>query len=445
MMKMNKKIFTTVLLTVFVSITIFSQEKLWTLEECVNYALENNITVRKGTNVLLSNEQDVIETKGNFLPTVSANASQSLNLGNQEVFQGQFVDRTSHNTNLGLSINQTIFNGFRNTNLYKQAQLNLEVNQMELDRIRDDISLNVVNAYLNVLFNREKLEIAKAQVEFSNKQLDQVNKLVEAGVQPRANTYDAIATASKDEQNLTIAENNYDLALLSLSQFLQLPYEGFQVAFEEVENPSAALMYNDVKPILEYAYVNRPEIKVAEKNIENSLLSTELAKSGFLPSVSFGYGFGTNVFFSNLTQDEETFLNQLNDQKSHNFSLSVGIPIFSGFQNKTNVAKTKIQQENSVLELEQTKLNLESSIQRAFTDAKAAFKTYEASKKSLVAQEMAFQNAQERYNMGALNAFDLEQTRIQLVNAQSNLTNSKYDFVFKTKVLDFYLGKSLID
>ncbi|WP_170109789.1 TolC family protein [Xanthomarina spongicola] len=442
---MNKKIFTTVLLTVFVSITIFSQEKLWTLEECVNYALENNITVRKGTNVLLSNEQDVIETKGNFLPTVSANASQSLNLGNQEVFQGQFVDRTSHNTNLGLSINQTIFNGFRNTNLYKQAQLNLEVNQMELDRIRDDISLNVVNAYLNVLFNREKLEIAKAQVEFSNKQLDQVNKLVEAGVQPRANTYDAIATASKDEQNLTIAENNYDLALLSLSQFLQLPYEGFQVAFEEVENPSAALMYNDVKPILEYAYVNRPEIKVAEKNIENSLLSTELAKSGFLPSVSFGYGFGTNVFFSNLTQDEETFLNQLNDQKSHNFSLSVGIPIFSGFQNKTNVAKTKIQQENSVLELEQTKLNLESSIQRAFTDAKAAFKTYEASKKSLVAQEMAFQNAQERYNMGALNAFDLEQTRIQLVNAQSNLTNSKYDFVFKTKVLDFYLGKSLID
>ena len=185
---------------------------------------------------------------------------------------------------------------------------------MELDRIRDDISLNVVNAYLNVLFNREKLEIAKAQVEFSNKQLDQVNKLVEAGVQPRANTYDAIATASKDEQNLTIAENNYDLALLSLSQFLQLPYEGFQVAFEEVENPSAALMYNDVKPILEYAYVNRPEIKVAEKNIENSLLSTELAKSGFLPSVSFGYGFGTNVFFSNLTQDEETFLNQLNDQ-----------------------------------------------------------------------------------------------------------------------------------
>jgi outer membrane protein len=442
---MNKNILGTVVLTIFISISSIAQEKLWTLEECVNYALENNITVRKGTNTLLSNEQDIKETKGNFLPTVSANASQSLNLGNQEVFQGQFVDRTSHNTNLGLSINQTIFNGFRNTNLYKQAQLNLELNQMELDRIRDDISLNVVNAYLNVLFNKENLDIAKAQVVFSNAQLEQVNKLVDAGVQPKANTYDAIATLSKDEQNLTIAENNYDLALLSLSQLLQLPYEGFQVAFEEVENPSAALMYKSVQPILDYAYQNRPEVKVAEKNIENSLLNTELAKSGFLPSVSFGYGFGTNVFFSNLTQDEETFLNQLNDQKSHNFSLSVGIPIFSGFQNKTNVAKTKIQQENSLLDLEQTKLNLESNIQRAFTDAKAAFKTYEASKKSVEAQELAFQNAQERYNLGALTPFDLEQTRIQLVNAQSNLNNSKYDFVFKTKVLDFYLGKSLID
>lgn len=442
---MNKKIITTVILTALLSISAIAQEKLWTLEACVNYALENNITVRKGTNVLLSNQQDIIETKGNFLPTVNASASQSLNLGNQEVFQGQFVDRTSHNTSLGINLNQTIFNGFRNTNLYKQAQLNLEVNQMELDRIRDDISLNVVNGYLNVLFNKENLEIAKAQVEFSNKQLEQVNKLVDAGVQPKANTYDAIATVSKDEQNLTIAENNYDLALLSLSQILQLPYEGFQVAFEDVENPSAALMYNDVKPILEYAYENRSEVKVAEKNIENSLLSTELAKSGFMPNVTFGYGFGSNVFFSNLTQDEETFLNQLNDQKSHNFRLNVAIPIFSGYDNKTNVAKTKIQQENSVLDLEQTKLNLESNIQRAFSDAKAAFKTYEATKKSLEAQELSFQNAQERYNLGALNTFDLEQTRIQLVNAQSSLTNAKYDFVFKTKVLDFYLGKSLID
>src|SRR5690606_30086954 len=128
----------------------------------VNYALENNITVRKGVNAILSNEYDIKAAKGNFLPTVSANASQSLGLGNQEVFDGQFVDRTSHSTNLGISARQTVFNGFRNTNLYKQAQINNELNQMELERIKDDISLNVVNAYLNVLFNKENLETAQA-------------------------------------------------------------------------------------------------------------------------------------------------------------------------------------------------------------------------------------------------------------------------------------------
>ncbi|MCX7551678.1 TolC family protein [Xanthomarina sp. F2636L] len=442
---MNKNIITTAILSVFISISAFSQEKKWTLEECVNYALENNITVKKGNNTILSNEYDIKETKGNFLPTVSANASQNLGIGNQELFDGQFVDRTSHSTNLGISARQTVFNGFRNTNLHKQAQINYELNQMELERIKDDISLNVVNGYLNVLFNKENLETAQAQLSFSQAQLERVTKLVDAGVQPRANIYDAVATSSRDEQNLTIAENNFDLSLLSLAQLLQLPFEGFQVDFEEVADPSSALLYKDVTPILEYAYQNRPEVKVAEKNIENSQISTEIAKSGFLPDVSLGYSFGSNVFYSNIAKDEATFFNQLNDQKAHSFNLNIAIPIFSGYDNKTNVAKTKIQQENSILDLEQTKLNLESNIQRAFTDAKAAYKTFEASKKSLEAQLLAFQNAQERFNMGALNTFDLEQTRIQLINAQSGLTNAKYDFVFKTKVLDFYLGKSLID
>ncbi|MFV0570985.1 MAG: TolC family protein [Xanthomarina gelatinilytica] len=442
---MNRNIVTTVLLTIFISISGFAQDKKWSLKGCVNYALENNITVKKGANAIRSTEYDIKAAKGNFLPTVSANASQNLGLGNQELFDGQFVDRTSHSTNLSISARQTIFNGFRNTNLSKQAQINNELNQMELERIKDDISLNVVNAYLNVLFNKENLETVQAQLGFSTEQLERVKKLVDAGVQPRANIYDAEATKSSDEQNLTIAENNFDLALLSLSQLLQLPYEGFQVDFEEVENPSSALLYNDVNQILDYAYQNRPEVKVAEKNIENSEIGIELAKSGFLPDVSFGYSFGSNVFFSNIAQDEETFFNQLNDQKAHSFNLNIAIPIFSGYDNKTNVAKSKIQQENSLLDLEQTKLNLESNVQRAFTDAKAAYKTFEASKKSLEAQKLAFSNAQERYNMGALNAFDLEQTRIQLINAKSNLTTAKYDFVFKTKVLDFYLGKPLTD
>ncbi|MDA0178306.1 MULTISPECIES: TolC family protein [Mesoflavibacter] len=428
----------------FVGFTASAQKK-WTLQECVDHALQNNITILQGQNTILSNEQDIKASKGQFLPSVGANLGHTISLGNRELFPGQFVDRTDNSTNASINVSQTVFNGFRLTNLYKQSQLNLETSQLELNRIKDDISLNVVNAYLNVLFNIENLEIAQAQLEFTQKQLDQVKQLVDAGVQPSANIYDAQATLSNDVQNVTVAENNYQLALLTLSQLLQLPFEGFDVEVINLDDPSAELMYDNATPIVSYALQNRNEIKVAQKNIENSKLNTEISKSGFLPSVSFGYGFGSNVFYTNLYDTEDSFFNQLNNQKGHRFTLNVNVPIFSQFQNKTNVAKAEIQEKNALLNLEQTKLNLESNVQRAFTDAKAAFRAYEAAKVSLEAQTIAFQNSQERYNIGAMNAFDLEQTRLRLVNAESSLINAKYDFIFKTKVLDFYLGKPITE
>ena len=441
-MRITKNI-TALAVTLLIGFSALAQQKKWTLQEAVNHALENNISVQQGKNTLLLNEQDVIAAKGSFLPTVSGSAGHNLSLGNTELFPGQFVDRTSNSTNFGISANQTVFNGFRNTNVYKQSQLNLEANQLELSRIQDDISLNVVNGYLNILFNKENLETANAQYEFSKKQLNQVKELVEAGVQPKANIYDAEATLSRDLQSVTVAENNYELALLNLSQLLQVDFNGFDVEVVEIDNPSAELLYKDVTPILNYALQNRSEIKVAEKNIESAALSTEISKSGFYPNVSVGYGFGSNVFFTNLTDTEDTFLNQLNDQKAHSFRVSVNVPIFSGYQNKTAVAKSRIQEENAKLGLEQTKLSLESNIQRAFTDAKSAYRAYEAAKASLESQQLAFDNAQERYNIGVMNAFDLEQSRLRLVNAESSLINAKYDFVFKTKVLDFYLGKPI--
>lgn len=444
-MKTTNRVFSILLIGFLFSISSWAQQKTWTLEECVNYALENNISVQQGQNTLLINEQDVIASKGNLMPSLNFSAGQGLTLGNQEIFPGQFVDRTANSTNMGINVNQTIFNGFRLTNLYKQSQLTLDRNELELKRIKDDISLNVVNAYLNVLFNKENLETAQAQVAFSQKQVEQTRALVDAGSQPVANIYDVEATLSSDEQTLTVAENNFNLALLTLSQLLQLPYDGFAVEIIEVDSPSASLMYKDIEPILDYAYKTRYEILVAEKNIEGAELGTEISRSGFLPILSFRYAFGSNVFYSNLSDDEAAFFTQLNDNKTQSFGLNLTVPIFSRFQNKTAVAQAQIQEENARLNLDQAKLDVESNIQRAFTDAQAALKAYEASKKSLEAQKLAFNNSQERYNLGAMNSFDLEQSRIQLVNAQSRLINAKYDFIFKTKVLDFYLGKPITE
>tara|TARA_R110002049_G_scaffold293731_2_gene478976 strand:- start:23079 stop:24434 length:1356 start_codon:yes stop_codon:yes gene_type:complete len=440
-MKLFKKIILSCLF--FVAVTSFAQEKKWTLQECVNHALENNISIQQSENTLLVDEQNVIAAKGQLLPSVSASASQGLSLGTSLVAQGIFADRTSHSTNIGLSVSQNVFDGFRTINSYKQSQLSLEIDRLELSRIKDDISLNVVNAYLNILFNKENLETAEAQYQFSEKQLEQVKNLVDAGVQPKANIFDAEATLSRDAQQVTIAENGYNLALLSLSQLLQVPFDDFNVEIINIDSPSEALLYNSVTPVLDYALENRNEIAIAEKNIENAQLNTEISKSGYLPNVSLSYGFGANAFYSNLANNEAAFFDQLNDNKGHSFNLRVGIPIFSRFQNKTAVAKSKIQEANSKLNLEQAKLNLESNIQRAYTDAQAAFKAYLAAKKSKTSQELAFNNSKERYDIGAMNAFELEQARIQLINAQSSLINAKYDFVFKTKVLDFYMGKSL--
>lgn len=438
----NKNMKQLLLFFCFLGSFISSAQKQWTLQECITHALENNISVKQSQNNLLTNDQDIIAAKGNFLPALGANTSQRLNLGNVEVFDGNFVDRTFHSTNLSLNVSQTVFNGFRNTNIYKQSLINKEANLEEFNRIKDNVALSVVNSYLNVLLNKENLSIAQAQYNFSLEQLERVKALVQAGTQPEANIFDAEATLANDEQNLTVAENSSTLALLSLSQTLQVSFDGFDVEIIDLDAPSELLMYSDVRPILNYAFENRSEIRGAKKNIESAELGVEISKSGFYPTLSFSYGLNTGANFSNLSSDN-SFFQQINDNKGHSLSLNLNIPIFSRFQNKTALSKSSIQVENRKLALEQAKLDLEVNIQRAFTDAKAALKTFTSAQTTVAARQLSFDNAQERYNIGVLNSIDLEQNRTQLVNAQSSLVRAKYDFIFKTKVLDFYLGKPL--
>ena len=442
---MNKlRNLTYIILLIGVSTAVQGQTKKWTLKECVELALENNISIKQSMNTLKSNEQDIKAAKGEFLPSFGANLSQSANFGSAELFSGNFVDRRFYSTNGSLSLNQTIFNGFRTLNTYKQSQLNFERNEIELRRLQDDVSLNVASAYLNVLFNMENLETARSQYEFSQKQLEQVQNLVESGVQPVSNVYDAQANLSGDLQSLTVAQNNHKIALLTLAQLIQVPSEGFDVEVIQVEDPSPSIIYDDVKPIVEYALNNRNEIKIANKNLEIANVNIKLSKAGFLPSVSMGYGFNTGANFSNLSEDS-SFFQQINDNKGHGLNLNVNIPIFSRFRNQTAFARSKIQKDNVQLELDKAKLDLEANVQRAFTDAQAALRSYQASTASVQARELSFSNAQERYAIGALNSFELEQARLALINAKALSINAKYDFIFKTQVLDFYLGKSIFE
>ena len=440
-----------------ISLTLSAQEKKWTLQECVNQALENNISIKQTELDALTAKENITTAKASFLPTVSGSASQNFNFGSFIGNDGSRISRDSRGNSFGVSSGITIFNGFQNINLYKQSKLGLKASQLQLDILKDNISLNVVNAYLNILLNKETLKLAEEQVAISQKSLDQIQGFVDAGVRAKADLLVSRSQLATDSERLVNAENSVVLSLLSLSQLLQVSKDDFDVESILIDLTNTVLTYNSTNEILSYALTNRPEIKNAELNVENAEFNIAIAKSSYFPTLTFGAGLGTSYqhiqgqddvipIFDNgnlIELRSNGFAKQLENNLGYNFGFSLSVPIFSGFRKDANVNRSKINKERSNLALEQEKQTLTTNIEQAYADAKASLKQYEASRISMTAQEEAFKNEQEKYDLGVSTSFELEQVRNRLINAQSSFLNAKYNFVFKTKVLDFYMGKSL--
>ncbi|KAB1158891.1 TolC family protein [Tenacibaculum aiptasiae] len=429
-----------------VSLTGFSQ-KQWTLKECVDHALKNNITIKQNKLSVQLAEKDVAIAKGSFLPDLNASSSGSVNFGSSIAQNGSRISADNLRFSGSLRTSTTLFNGFRNLNTYKQAKLGVEGSKLDLEVIENDISLNVVNTYLNVLFAKENLNVAKIQAEISKKQIDRAKAQFEAGAVPKGDLLNVQSTAATDAQNVVTQENTLNLALLRLSQLLQLPYEGFDVQTIDLNSPSGALLYDNSNVVFEKAVKNRPEITKAELNVKNADLSIDLAKGAYLPSLSFDASAGSSYqhFFNTDIFPNDYLFKQINDNLGYSVGLSLNIPIFNRFQTKNRVSKSIISKENSELALENQKLQLRQTIEQSFLDAKAAAKTFEAAKVSLDAQKEAFKNAQVSYDYGSMTQFDFDQVRNRLVNAEGAMIRAKYDYVFKTKVLKFYFGESIVD
>ncbi len=426
----------------------FSQKK-WTLKECVDHALENNITIKQNAlNVELA-ELDVKTSKGNFLPNLTGSTSGNLRFGSGfNPVSNNRVSTTIYGGSLGLNSGVTVFNGYRNLNTYKQAQLGVERSKLSLDKIQNDISLFVVNGYLNILFAKENLNVAKVQAEISRKQVQAAKERYNAGIIPKGDLLNAESTAANDQQNVITVENVLTIALLNLSQSLQVPSAGFDVLEINVGTPSAVLLYDNADLVYQKALENQPQIKNAELGIENADLNIEIAKGAYKPTITASLGFSTNYAFSlNLLpmQTNDGFISQLDDNLGYGVGFNVNIPIFNRTQTKTNIARQFVNKEISKTNLDSEKLQLQQTIEQAFVDSKSAAKAYEAARVSLEAQREAFKNAQERYNLGAMTLFDFDLVRNRLVSAESTLIRNKYDYVFKTKVLQFYYGELNLD
>ncbi len=433
---------------IITSMTAFSQQK-WTLKECVDEALKKNISIQQNRLSLELAKKDVEITKGNFLPNLNASTGGNLNFGTgfDPVSQNR-VNTTFFGGSVGLSSGITVFNGYRNTNTYKQAQLGVETSMLDLKKIENDISLFVVNGYLNILFAKENLSAAKVQYEISKKQIEAAESRFKSGVIPKGDLLNTQSTAATNLQTVISQENALDLALLNLAQLLQVSVNGFDVSPINVGTPSANLFYKNSSTVYNKSLDRMPEIARAKLAIESADLGIEITKSAFLPSVSASASLSSNYGF-NLKPpagfSNETFSNQLSDNLGYGLGFNVSIPIFNRFQTRNRVAQSVINKQISETRLESEKLSLKQTIEQSFLDVRTALKTFEAAKISLEAQKEAFKNAQERYNYGAMTQFDFDQVRTRLVNAEAALIRSKYDYVFKTKVLQFYGGDLILE
>lgn len=442
----------TIILTFVINLTA---QKEWTLEECINYAFENNLTIKQTILNVESANQDLLQSKLNIAPSLNASTSQNFGWGRApdpqtNIYATQHTQRTFFNINSEV----TLFNGLQQVNSVRKAQFDYLASKYDSDRIRNDISLNIAASYLSILFNIELVNNAQRQVDMSREQIERTRKQVEAGAVAKGSLYDIEAQEAADEANLINAKNNLMLAYLDLMQLLDLEsstdFDIDKPILDITGTPTllpAEMIYNKSVMIM-------PEIKSAEYRLESAGRTVALSQGARSPRIFASGSLGT--LYSDQIRDivnnpgeipeygdVKSFSNQFKDNRDGSLVFGLSIPIFNGYRVSTNIKKSKIYYENVNLELEIEKNRLRKNIETAYADALGAYKTYISNQKSVNAFTESFKYTEEKFNVGMVNSTDYNVVKIQLANAESDLASSKFNYIFKVKILDFYLGKSM--
>tara|TARA_R110000850_G_scaffold199977_1_gene326120 strand:- start:12220 stop:13650 length:1431 start_codon:yes stop_codon:yes gene_type:complete len=467
------------IITLFIAGVIFAQDKKWTLEECIAYAMDNNIAIKQAELDVEATDIDRKDAFGAFLPSANANASHSWNIGlNQNITTGLLENQTTQFTALGANVGVDIYSGLQNQNRMRRANLAQIAGKYQLQKMQEDIALNVANAYLQILFNIENLKVQKEQLEINNKQLDQSSQLVDAGMIPRGDLLEIKATIAASEQRVVNSENALLISKLSLAQLIQLEdFKNFDVETEGYEVEETPLLLQSPEAIYEKSKETRTELKIAETNVEIAERDFKIARGAYQPRLTGFYSFNTRAGYADrivgvepdpdnptssvgfvestgevvvspnfrpVLGNPESVWDQFDLNKGQSFGLQLTVPIFNGFATRNNVQRSKINIERSKLIKEQTELDLELNVYTAFTDVNGALNAYEAALSTLESREEAFRYAQERYDVGMMNAFEYNQASTLLANAQSDVLNAKYDYIFRVKILEFYFGIPII-
>ncbi|MDA9120534.1 TolC family protein [Flavobacteriales bacterium] len=451
-MSLNRSIIVAFVFVLGVTNSQAQTDAEWTLERCISYAIENNIQIKQSALQQESARLDKTQSLAQMFPNLNASGGFNMNFGrNIDPGTNAFVNEQVNSNNWRVGSNVTLFNGLRLLNSFKQSQLDLIAAEYDVQGLGNDISMNIATAFMQVMFNEELLLVAQDQFDITSEQLARTVKLVDAGSLPEGMAFDVEAQLASNELQVINMENALSASVLALKQMLNLQAsESFRIKRPDSDVPMEELGTTTVGTVYDHALNNWPQIKARETRLESARKSEQIAFASYTPTLSASGSVST--FFSSSFEDidfttfERTpipYGDQMERNLSESVGLSLSVPIFNGLQSRTAVKKARLGRMNAELQLQDQKNQLYSSVQQAYNDAQAAKRQYDASDKSVNATEKAFEYAEQRYEVGMMNTLEFNTSSNNVARSRSELLRSKYDYIFKMKVLDFYQGKPI--
>lgn len=413
----------------------------WTLAECIRHAQENNITLQQ-TELQVKQREIQLETaKGSRLPMVSGSASENLSFGRGLTADNTYSNTNTTSTGFSLGTSVPVFQGLRISNGIKENELGLKAATADLQKAREDMSVSVAQAYTQILYNMELLDVALNQVGIDSLQLVRLEALLENGKASTSQVAQQKAALGQSRLSATQARNNLNISLLDLSQLLELPDpEGFSIVRPNV--PIDGILLGNPEDIYEEAIQNKPAVKAEMFRLDATEFSIKSAKGAFLPSISASGGVGTN-YYTMSAAPSAVFFDQIKNNFSQYLGLSLSVPIFSGFQNRNQVRSAELARTNQRLLLENTKKSLYKEIQQAYYNAVAASEKYRSSVDAQASARESFELVQAKYENGKANITEFNESRDTWLRAESDLVRSRYEYLYSAKLLDFYRGRPL--
>lgn len=420
----------------FIFFSIQAQQ-IWTLDDCIDYALKNNISLKQSKLNIELNKNEYFQSKMELLPTVNISNSFNNNRGRYiNPFTNEFDEEVSSSINLSYNSNFLLFNGFKNINQIKKAANESLKSIYDLESAQNELISSIALSYLQILFNEELYQTSLSQLDLTKNQENRIKTFVDAGSMAQGELLNIQSQLALEEQQLIQAENQLNLSKLQLAQLLELDqYGNLNILKLNIKVPIFKIQ-NNINTDYGIALNTQSSIKSSELQINSAIYDLKIAKANYLPNLSIGYRIST-LYLDNV-DDMFTFNEQLENNQQSAIYLSLNIPIFNKWSVRNSVAQSKIQIENSQLSAQQAKNQLRKNMEQAYADQLAAYKKYQATQKAVIAFKEAFSYINERYELGMVNSYEFSESKNKLITAESDELRAKYDLIFKVKLYEFY-------